>query len=153
MFNILAHADAANAAVASVNINWLAIVLATAAAMAIGSIWYGPLFGKRWMKLVNLKEKDTKTGWQVPMLTMTVMAFVQAFILRHFIVYTSYFYPDMSELSIGLVTALWAFVGFVLPVVLSANMFARRPNDLTQIELGNQIVTLLAIGAILGVMS
>lgn len=132
-----------------VGINFWAILTATAVAMFIGSLWFGPIFGKRWMEIVKLKKKDAQNDWQIPMLTMLVMAFVQSFIMRHFIVYTAAFYPDYSELSVGLITGFWLFVGLVLPLILSSNMFARRPNELTYIEAGNQLVTLLAIGAIL----
>jgi hypothetical protein len=135
--------------VPDVNVNFWALIAATAAAMAIGSIWFGPLFGEKWLKLVGLKKKDTQDSWQLPMVTMLVMAFVQAYVLRHFIVYASYFYSDYSELGIGLVTALWLFVGLILPLILSSNMFARRPKELTYMEAGNQLVTLLVMGAIL----
>lgn len=131
-----------------VAINWWAILAATAAAMIIGSLWYGPLFGKKWLKLVGLKKKDTENGWQVPMATMLAMAFVQAVIVRHIIVYAAYFNGGM-DLGVGLATGFWLFVGIALPLVLSSNMFARRSMDLTYIEAGNQLVTLLAIGAVL----
>ena len=32
------------------NVNWLAIVAGMVANMVVGALWYGPLFGKRWMK-------------------------------------------------------------------------------------------------------
>src|SRR5216117_550063 len=31
--------------------NWVAIIVATVAAMVIGFLWYGPVFGKSWMTL------------------------------------------------------------------------------------------------------
>lgn len=139
-----------NTTAPEVSINWLAILVATVAAMAVGWVWYGPLFGERWMKLVGLKKKDTEENWQTPMAVMLVMAFVQVYILNHFIIYTGYFYPDLSGVTLGVITGFWAFVGFALPLALSSNLFARRPNELTKIEIGNQLITFLAIGAIIG---
>lgn len=43
-------------------INWLAIVAATIATMALGAVWYGPLFGKQWMKLEGLSEADVNNA-------------------------------------------------------------------------------------------
>jgi hypothetical protein len=149
MNELFAHSDKL-VSVPEVSINWLAIFIATAVAMGIGFLWYGPVYGEKWMKLVGLKKKDAEKNWQTPMAVMLIMAFIQAYILHHFIVYSSYFYPDLSGLVIGLITGFWAFVGFALPLALSSNMFARRPNELTKIEVGNQLVTFLAIGAILG---
>ncbi|HEX5797125.1 MAG TPA: DUF1761 domain-containing protein [Candidatus Saccharimonadales bacterium] len=136
----------------AVSVSWLGIILAVAAAMVIGSIWYGPLFGKRWMQLVKLSKKDV--GNPVgPMLVMVVLAFVQVLILAHFINYVGYFYPDYSELATGVLTGLWAFVGFVVPVLVSNAVFAKGSMELLKMNLGNQLVTLLAIGAILGTVN
>lgn len=136
--------------VPDVNVNLIAVVVAAAAAMAIGSVWYGPLFGTRWMKLVKLHKKDTQANWQKPMLLMAVMALLQAFILSHFIIYSGYFYPDMSGVLLGIITGFWAFVGFGMPAAISNNLFARRPNELSKIEVGNHLVTFIVMGAILG---
>ena len=135
--------------VPELSINWLAIIASTIVAMIIGSIWYGPLFGKKWLKIVKLTKKDTK-DWQKPMLTMLVMALVQSFIISHLIVYTAYFYPEMNRGIVGIITGFWLFIGVALPLILSSNMFAKRKIDLTYIEGGNQLVTLLIVGAILG---
>ncbi len=154
MLSILAHGDAAKEYVLgspSVEVSWLGILLAVIAAMAIGSLWYGPLFGKQWMKLVKFK-KGTASPLK-PMLIMLGLAIVQAFVLAHFIVYVNYFYPEYSELSVGLLTGAWAFVGLVLPTLTSKAVFEKGSMELLQINLGNQLVTLLAIGAILGTVN
>jgi hypothetical protein len=136
-----------------VDINWLAILAATALAMIIGSLWYGPFFGTKWMKLVGLKKKDTQDNWQIPMLAMLVMAFVQAFVVKHFIIYAAYFYPEYSNISVGIITSFWLWIGVALPLVISSNMFAQRAKELTYLEAGNQLITLLAIGTLLAAWS
>ena len=35
------------------NVPWLAVIIGTLAAMFIGFLWYGPLFGKTWMRMMN----------------------------------------------------------------------------------------------------
>lgn len=154
MLNIFAHGgvkDSADylATSGEVSVSWLGILLAVVAAMAIGTLWYGPIFGKKWTKLVKLNPK-TAGSPVAPMLIMTALAIIQAFVLAHFIVYVGYFYPDYSTLSVGLLTGAWAFAGFVAPVLISNTVFAKGSVDLLKINLGNQLITLLAIGAILG---
>lgn len=135
----------------SVSVSWWGILWAIIAAMVIGSVWYGPLFGKKWMKLVGLKRgQSSPVG---PMLIMLALAIVQAFVLAHFIVYLGYFYPDYSNLSVGLLSGLWAFIGFVVPVLVSNAVFAKGSMTLLKINLGNQLITLLVIGAILGTIN
>lgn len=43
-------------------INWLALVVAALAPLAIGSIYYGPLFGKAWQKEVGMTDDELKAG-------------------------------------------------------------------------------------------
>ncbi|HEX5456643.1 MAG TPA: DUF1761 domain-containing protein [Candidatus Saccharimonadales bacterium] len=135
----------------AVSINWLGALLALIAAMVIGSLWYGPLFGKRWMKIVGHKRGESSP--LVPMLIMLVLAAVQVVVIAHFIAYTGYFYPDYSGVTTGLLTGLWAFVGFIIPLLVSNTVFSKGSTELLKIHLGNQLVTLLAIGAILGAVN
>lgn len=156
MLNLIAHMDDLYGtggiySAASVSINWWAIIIAVLSAIVIGTLWYGPLFGKRWMKLVNLRRGSSSPV--APMLIMLGLAFVQAFVLAHFIDYARFFYTDYSDLSVGLLTGLWAFVGFILPVLVSNTIFAKGSIELLKINLGNQFVTLLVIGAIIGVIN
>ena len=134
-----------------VTVDWFGIALATFAAMAIGSIWYGPLFGDRWMKLVGLKKKDAEADWQKPMLVMLVMAFVQAIVLAHVITFAGDYAGDLGATR-GLITGFWLWLGIAVPAIVGNNMFARRDDSLSLIEAGNSLVTLLVMGAILGYM-
>lgn len=154
MLNYLAHAGVSESGTylssSEVSVSWLGIFLATLAAMIIGSIWYGPLFGKKWMKLVGLKKKDVEKGSLWPMVAMAGLALAQAVILAHFIAYAAKFYFDFDSWVIGGLTGLWAFAGFIAPVLISNTMFSKGSTELLKLNLGNQFVTLLAIGVILG---
>jgi hypothetical protein len=136
-----------------VAVNWAAIAAATAAAMVIGSLWYGPLFGKRWMKLIKLNKKDAGKNWKKPMLAMLVLSLLQAVVLAHFIAYAQYYYLETSTLTIGILAGFWIWAGFVLPVIGGSYLFARKPLELIKIDLGNYFVTLIAMGAIIAAIS
>lgn len=41
-------------------ISWLATVVATALAFALGAVWYGPLLGKAWMAEHDFSEEDLR---------------------------------------------------------------------------------------------
>ena len=49
-----------------VDISYLAVLVAAAAAMAIGFLWYGPLFGNQWKKLMNFTDKGMKEMKMTP---------------------------------------------------------------------------------------
>lgn len=157
MLSYLAHGgleeSSAYLSSGEVSVSWLAVFLATLAAMVIGSLWYGPLFGKKWMQLVGLKKKDIEKGSWWPMVAMLGLALAQAVILAHFIAYAANFYLDFDGWAVGALTGLWAFAGFIAPVLISNTMFAKGSSELLKINLGNQFVTLLVIGLILGSVS
>ncbi len=160
MQSILAHANDYGMSVSDkitygpdVSISWAAIAAAVVVAMIIGSLWYGPLFGERWMKLVKLNKKDAGKNWKKPMLGMLIMCLVQAVVLAHFIAYAQYYYNETGAVTIGVLTGFWAWVGFVLPVIGGNYLFAKKPLELTKIDLGNYFVTLIAIGAVIAAIS
>ena len=47
----------------SVSINYLAVLVAGFIPMILGSIWYGPLFGKKWIELMGLTEEELKANF------------------------------------------------------------------------------------------
>ena len=40
------------------SVNWLAVLLGTVLSMALGALWYGPLFGQYWLKLIGKTEEE-----------------------------------------------------------------------------------------------
>lgn len=59
-----------------VQINWLAVVLATLSSMIVGSIWYAkPVFGEKWAKLVKLDDKKCKPVHHVPLVSRLLSVF------------------------------------------------------------------------------
>lgn len=44
------------------NINWLAIVAAAVSTLVVGSLYYGPLFGKMWQKEMGISDEELKSG-------------------------------------------------------------------------------------------
>ncbi len=43
-------------------VNWLAVLAAAISAFVLGGLWYGPLFGRMWMKASGMTEEQVKQG-------------------------------------------------------------------------------------------
>lgn len=137
----------------TVHINIWAILLAVAANMVIGFVWYAPqLLGGEWMRLNGLTRKQTQQNRTMPILIMLVLAFLEAYVLRHFVVYVGEAYPTYSAVSVGFLTGLWIWVGFVLPVMGANYLFAQRRKKLLAIDIGYYLVALPIMGMILARM-
>ena len=77
--------------VPAVSINYLAVFVATVAAMALGFLWYGPLFGSQWKKLMGFTDKTMKQMKMTPVQSMIggfVSTLIMSYILAHFVDYT-----------------------------------------------------------------
>ncbi len=118
--------------------------------MVIGALWYGPLFGKPWMKLVGWEEKKQAKESSDMTKTYGVMflaSLVMAYTLAHFVWYAA---PGSLTLVISLKTAVWCWVGLIFPFALSRYLFSpqKRSLKLLAIDTGYYLVTLLIMGVI-----
>ncbi len=133
-------------------INIWPLVLSAFAAMALGTCWYGPFFGKIWMKHMGFTKEHMEQG-KKGMGKQYALAFfasiVMAFILGQFIGITMAFTPEATALAAGLCTAFWTWLGFVAPVTLGMVLWEGKPWILWILLNSYQLVTLLAMGAIL----
>ena len=134
-----------------VEINLVGVVLAVIASMIIGSIWYSkPLFGEEWMKLSKINEKKAKQGAPKAMAAMFILAVLAAYVMAH-VTYLSYsVMTDQSFQMAGITTGFWMWLGFGMFSILGNGMFEQRPPKLIMINAGNQLVTFVAMGAIIG---
>lgn len=137
-----------------VEVNWLAVLFATIASMVVGSVWYMPkVFGGTWMKLAKLDQKDMeKAGWS-PIAISIVTSAVLAFVLAHFIFLAHQFYQaNYSFMASALLTAFWAWLGFVGLRFLTHDVFEGRPTKLTILNSAHELVTLMVMALIIGLM-
>ncbi len=132
-----------------VSINYVSIIVAAVAAMAIGAAWYSPiLFAKQWMKLVDKSEADLKKNANQGYLLTAVAWLVVAYILAHFVSYT-----NADTISTGAITGFWAWLGFVATTGAINTAFSGRPWKLWLIDNGYHLVALIVMGAIIAQMS
>ena len=136
----------------SVEVNYLAVFLAAASSMVVGSIWYAPsVFGNTWMKLakVDPKKQSSPKAMTILMGGTFLISLLTAYVLAHMIFLSNQFFGN-SYLSDALNTAFWVWLGFVATRILTHNMFDQRPRKLTLLALGNEFITIMTMGLIIG---
>ena len=50
------------------NINFIGVAIAGIIGMAVGFSWYGPIFGKLWVKLMGFTNEEIEKGQQKSMI-------------------------------------------------------------------------------------
>ena len=135
----------------NVEVNYLAVLLAAVSSMVVGSIWYAkPVFGRTWMKLAGIKDKKKMTTRDVMVLIWTfVLSWLTAFVLAHVCFLANQFFGH-SFFQDAVSTAFWLYLGFVVTRILVHNMFEERPAKLNALALGNEFVTIMVMGLIIG---
>lgn len=135
-----------------VQINWLAVVLAMLSTMVVGSIWYAKgVFGRRWMKLVGIKEKDTSEGAARAIVITLIVSFITAYVLAHVTYLSNQFFGN-SFLQDALMTAFWVWLGFVAARVITHDAFEQRPTELTAMTVMHEFVTFMVMGLVIGLL-
>jgi hypothetical protein len=124
-------------------VNYLAVLVAAVAGMAVGYVWYGALFGKAWTKLTG-KTMDSKDGagmaYGITFVATLVMAYFLAEVLK---------WVGVIDLTTGLMYAVVVWVGFVATSGLINATFVGKPRNLYLLEQGHHLLVLLVQAAIL----
>ena len=104
--------------------NLVAVLVAGIIPMVVGSIWYGPLFGKMWMKMIGKTEEELRESMSpIKMYVVTfVFALVMAYVLAHVLQAFADAYA-VTGLVAGLQGAFWMWLGFLLTTSYQAVAF------------------------------
>ncbi len=135
-----------------VHINLLGVLLGGVSSMIIGMIYYAkPVYGAEWMKLAKVDAKRFEK--EMPKLMPGV--FVAALVTTYVTAYMAFLYHNFfhnSWVGAGLITALILWLGISATTIFVHNSLDQRSSRLTAISLGNRLLTLLAIGLIVGLL-
>ncbi len=127
--------------------NWLAIIIAAVVQMALGFLWYGPLFGKTWMSLMGISPQSVPSGGMGKTYAWAALgSLVTAFVLSKVAIAMG-----ASSLGAGIAVGFWVWLGFVATVTLASVLYERRSINLYILNNGYQLVGLAIMGAILSV--
>lgn len=137
------------------NINWIAIVVAAILPLGTGFLWYGPLFGKAWMKETGMTEEKAKS--MNPGKTYG-LAVVFASLIAFFIWPMVFFggspedphgtEPFMTFKHGALHGALLALF-VVLPVFATNALFEMKSAKYVMINVGYWVVTMALMGGLI----
>lgn len=137
-------------------VNYYAIILAGILSMVFGFLWYSPLlFGRQWMKLSgytsdSLKKAQKEMGKLYGI--SFVLSLVTAYVLSHVITLSENYY-GYSSLSTGLITAFWMWLGFMMPVQLTGEIFGAKNWKLFGLNTGYQLFSLMLTAVVLTLFS
>jgi hypothetical protein len=126
-------------------INLLAVLGAAVAAMVIGSLWYGPLFGSYWIRLMKFTKKDMDKAKKKGMAKYYLINFLAAIV-------TSYVLSVLVQggnVPAALITGFFIWIGFFAAVMVGTVIWEGRPLKLYLINVAYWLVNVEAMSVIL----
>ena len=130
--------------------NYIAVLAATIASMALGMFWFSPaVFGTAWMKAMGFTKKSIKKMKLTPQQAMAggfITTAVSAYVLALFI--------DLAQAGTayaGAVIGFWVWLGFVATTQLGSVLWADQKVQVWYITAAHTLVSFAVMGAILAV--
>lgn len=124
-------------------LNWWAILVATAAGFMLGGLWYGALFSKAWLKALG-KSEDELDPSPRPFIISFFTALITAIMLSA-LIHTLGF----TELQDGVLLGMLMSLGFIATAMGSDAAFCGWGLPLYLIQAGYRVAYSVIMGAIL----
>ena len=118
--------------------NWLAVGLGTIAFFAVGALWYGVLFGRRWRAELGIEGPPSAMAMVLTLLAEAVVVTM----LAHLIARTG------PTPHVKLMMAFGFGATIMTPAVAINYLYQRRSLVLFLIDAGHFIVGMMAVGAV-----
>jgi hypothetical protein len=132
-------------------VNYPAIIAAAGLYLTIGILWYSPaLFGDIWKSLSKTGEQNKPANSHLHMFAEYTYTYFTAllfsFVMAHFVKWT-----HLANSWEGACLGFWAWLGFIIPTLLGAVIWEKRPFKLFLIEAGYLGLVSVVVGAVLAV--
>ena len=135
-------------------VNYLAVAACVVAAMPVGFLWFGPVFGKAWAKGMGMEDvKPDGAAMAKSMIIFAVGNLLIAFVLAHSLAIwrpsTWGAGEDAGAYVFALNAALWTWVGFFVPLQIGRVAWEMRGWKLVAINASFDLTRLMIFAFIL----
>jgi Protein of unknown function (DUF1761) len=126
--------------------NYGAVVVSAVAYWMLGAVWYGVLFGQRWMALEGITMEQAKSVNPVlPYVITLVLNLLMAYVLAQLCLWR-----NATTAARGAAVGVLLWIGIVGPIVFTTYMYEMRSKELFAINEFYPLVGLCLMGIILG---
>ena len=128
-------------------LHFLPILVCALIVWFLGALWYSPvLFAKPWVAIVGRQMGEKPKGLAKGMIGSFIGDLLLAFVMLHFILWSG-----ADSFGWGALIGFICWVGFVVGPLYPQSIYEGRPFTYFAINSGYWLVSLLAVGGLLGV--
>ena len=128
--------------------NWIPFVIAILLPMLLGSLWYGPIFGKIWMEMMDLTEEKIRENLNP---IKSYGGSLVGSVLTVYVISLLIAYMDMGTLGGGLTVGFAVWVGFVLPIGWQSVAWEDKAMGVFVLNQAYNLIVFLLMGGLIGV--
>jgi hypothetical protein len=128
---------------AMAGVSWLAVLVAAFLTFVLGGLWYGPLFGKPWMRASGVTEERARQG-NMPLI------FGLSFVLQLLAAFSLDMFIGEGGTGFGVFAGAMTGIFFVATAFGVVYLFEQRPLGHWAVNAGYHVVSFTMMGAILG---
>lgn len=133
------------------SINYPAIFVGAILSMVIGAIWYGPLFGKKWLEIVGASEVDLEA--RKKMQKNAGPLYIVQFFLTLFQVLILAVMAGSSNIFDSLSVSFLVWIAFIVPTLAGSAMWTNEPEKQKWarflLQAGYQLILFIVFGLLL----
>lgn len=126
-------------------VNWIAVVVAFVLLEALGFLWYGPLFGAKWMAEMGTPQdpKSPQVALGLGAVLTIIIILGLSWLMRRL---------GAASLQAGVTAALAAWFFFDFTTMAIDYLYVGRTGAFVAINMGYQLASYLIAGAVLGLL-
>jgi hypothetical protein len=128
--------------------NFLAVLVAAIVATVVGMVWYGPLFGKEWSKMIGLTPEKMAEAKKNGMTTAYGVNFIAAIVMAY-VLSNSLADRHIVDIGTALYLAFWIWLGFIATVMLGGVLWEKKPMALYWIQSLYYLVSLWVMALVI----
>jgi hypothetical protein len=130
----------------TMRINYLAVFLCAVLYFLLGWLWFGVLFGQRWMQLEGIAmTQEAPKAMAEQFITSFLLGLLMAYVLANLCAWRN---ANTAARGAAIGVLLW--IGFIGPVTFTTNMYEGKPALLFAINNFYPLVGLWLMGIVLG---
>lgn len=130
------------------SVNWLAIIVATIASMALGFVWYMAL-GKQWMAALDKSREDVMAGGGNPSTPFIISALMQLVMAYFLALFTPRLMGNI-DVNNAVIVGFHLWLGYVITSMIINHRYQGAKWSLTLIDGGYLLGVLVVQGVVIG---
>jgi hypothetical protein len=108
------------------------VLIAAAVSTVLGSLWFGPWFGRAWAHSIGMKApedctpEEKRQGMKKALPLSIISSLISATVIGHLLVFASAF-TGTTGIAAAFANGFWLWIGIAVPILLGAVLWEQKP--------------------------